>query len=190
MKKNGPNVSNLKQTTAVSPKKRPQFKNGEDVPWLENSMVGKKRKVEEERIEAVEEVKVVELLSKDHTKAVRIGTDLDADLDNAIVKFLNDQIDALAWDVLDMKGIDLSVIVHKLNVNPDAQPMMQKKRAFEVERNKIIKEEVGKLAKPGYIKQVNYPEWLANVVLVPKSKGKGRTCIDITNLNRVCPKDL
>ena len=30
---------------------------------------------------------------------------------------------------------------------------------------------------------------LANVVVVPKKKGKWRVCIDFTNLKEVCPKD-
>ncbi|KAL0440333.1 UNVERIFIED_CONTAM: Transposon Ty3-G Gag-Pol polyprotein [Sesamum latifolium] len=54
---------------------------------------------------------------------------------------------------------------------------------------KIIKEEVDKLLAAGYIRPVQYPEWLANVVLVPKSNKKWRMCIDFTNLNRACPKD-
>ena len=36
---------------------------------------------------------------------------------------------------------------------------------------------------------MEYPEWLANVVLVKKEKGKWRLCIDFTEVNRSCPKD-
>ena len=36
---------------------------------------------------------------------------------------------------------------------------------------------------------MEYPEWLANVVLVKKENGKWRLCIDFTDINRVCPKD-
>jgi hypothetical protein len=36
---------------------------------------------------------------------------------------------------------------------------------------------------------VYYPDWLANVVLVKKSNGKWRMCIDFTDLNKACPKD-
>ena len=41
----------------------------------------------------------------------------------------------------------------------------------------------------GVIREVEYPEWLANVVLVKKVNGKWRLCIDFTDVNRVCPKD-
>ncbi|KAL2232303.1 UNVERIFIED_CONTAM: Retrovirus-related Pol polyprotein from transposon 17.6 [Sesamum indicum] len=36
---------------------------------------------------------------------------------------------------------------------------------------------------------MQYPKWLANVVLVPKPNEKWRLCIDFTNLNKACPKD-
>ena len=36
---------------------------------------------------------------------------------------------------------------------------------------------------------VNYPEWLANVVPVPKKDGKVRMSIDIQDLYKASPKD-
>ena len=36
---------------------------------------------------------------------------------------------------------------------------------------------------------VNYPEWLANVVPVPKNDGKVRICVDFRDLNKANPKD-
>ncbi|KAL0290854.1 UNVERIFIED_CONTAM: Transposon Ty3-G Gag-Pol polyprotein [Sesamum radiatum] len=56
-------------------------------------------------------------------------------------------------------------------------------------KNRAIKEEVEKLLKINYIRPVQYPEWLANVVLVPKANGKWRMCVDFTDLNKACPKD-
>jgi hypothetical protein len=40
-----------------------------------------------------------------------------------------------------------------------------------------------------FIREVHYPDWLANVVMVKKSTGKWRMCVDFTDLNKACPKD-
>ena len=53
----------------------------------------------------------------------------------------------------------------------------------------MINEEVGKLLQPNVIREVEYLEWLANVVLVKKANGKWRLCIDFTDINRACLKD-
>ena len=50
-------------------------------------------------------------------------------------------------------------------------------------------EEVEKLLTAGFIWEVYYLEWLANVVMVKKSNGKWHMCVDFTHLNRACPKD-
>ena len=39
------------------------------------------------------------------------------------------------------------------------------------------------------IREVQYPEWLANVVMVKKPNGSYRMCVDFTDLNKACPKD-
>lgn len=41
----------------------------------------------------------------------------------------------------------------------------------------------------GFIREVQYLKWLANVVMVLKTNEKWRMCIDFTNLNKACPKD-
>ena len=88
-----------------------------------------------------------------------------------------------------MGGIDPAIITHRLNVSPSFKLVKQKRRSFALERQKAINEEVGKLLQAGAIREVEYPEWLANVVLIKKANGKRRLCIDFTDINRVCPKD-
>ena len=46
-----------------------------------------------------------------------------------------------------------------------------------------------KLKQAGDIKEVFYPEWLANIVVVKKKTGKWHVCVDFTNLNKACPKN-
>ena len=87
-----------------------------------------------------------------------------------------------------MTGISSEVIVHQLNVDPSFKPIRQKRRKFAPERNKIINDEVDKLLKIGSVREVQYPDWLANVVVVPKKNGKHRVCIDFTDFEQSMPK--
>ena len=60
---------------------------------------------------------------------------------------------------------------------------------FTPERDNAIKDEVQKLMAAKFIREVYYPDWLANVVMVKKANGKWRMCVDFTDLNKACPKD-
>ena len=53
----------------------------------------------------------------------------------------------------------------------------------------MIKEEVKKQYNAGFLRVVNYPKWLANVVSVPKNDGKVRMCVDFRDLNKANLKD-
>ena len=85
--------------------------------------------------------------------------------------------------------MDPEFICHYLNVNPLVTPKKQLPRRPSKEYAKAVREEVVKLKQAGAIKEVFYPEWLANTVVVKKKSGKWRVCIDFTDLNKACPKD-
>ena len=61
---------------------------------------------------------------------------------------------------------------------------------FAPERNKVISDEVDRLLEINAIELGQYLRWLSNVVVVKKKNGKWRVCIDFTNLNKACPKDM
>ena len=88
-----------------------------------------------------------------------------------------------------MVGINKMVACHKLNVIPTAKLVRQKVRCFHPARHRIIQAEVDNLLKASFIREVKYPEWIANVMVVPKKGSKWRVCVDYTDLNEACPKD-
>ena len=122
-------------------------------------------------------------------KFTRIGTSMKEKTKRDLVQFLRENIDVFAWSHEDILGIDPNVITHHSNVYPSSKPVRQKKRVFAPKRDNAIKEEVQKLTTVQFIREVYYPDWLANVVMVKKANGKWRMCVNFTDLNKACPKD-
>ena len=52
-----------------------------------------------------------------------------------------------------------------------------------------MKKKIQKQLSVSFITVVQYLEWLANVVFVPKKNDKVRVCVDFRNLNKASPKD-
>jgi hypothetical protein len=57
------------------------------------------------------------------------------------------------------------------------------------EKVAAAKVKVQRLLDAGFIREVLYPSWLTNVVMVKKKNGKWRMCTYFTNLNKYCTKD-
>ena len=57
------------------------------------------------------------------------------------------------------------------------------------EMSEMIKAEVKKKFNAGFLVVISYPQWVANVVPVPKKDDKVHMCVDYRDLNRASPKD-
>ena len=68
-------------------------------------------------------------------------------------------------------------------------PKKQPPRRSSREHSDAVKDKVMKLKQAAAIKEVFYPKWLANTVVVRKKNGKWRVCVDFMDLNRAYPKD-
>nr|AAX96424.1 retrotransposon protein, putative, Ty3-gypsy sub-class [Oryza sativa Japonica Group] len=120
-----------------------------------------------------------------HGKITKVQID-DADPTKLVLK---KNIDIFAWSPDEVGGVPADLIMHDLAVKPDIKPRKQKLRKMSADRQEAAKAEVQKLLRAGVIQEIDHPEWLANPVLVRKSNGKWRMCVDFTDLNKACPKD-
>ncbi|XP_074570551.1 uncharacterized protein LOC141827208 [Curcuma longa] len=122
-------------------------------------------------------------------RVTHIAADLPEELKEKLVDCLTQNSDIFAWSTAEITGVSPDIMEHRLNTLPDAKPVRQKRRHFSPEQDRIIREEVNKLRHAGQIREVQFPTWLANIVLVPKPGGKWRVCVDFRDLNKACPKD-
>ena len=114
----------------------------------------------------MEELFQIFLDEKDSEKFVKISSGLSFEDAAERTKILQQSADIFAWSAANMPRIYPNAITHRLNVSPSCHPVKQKKRHFNPERSRAMREEVTKLMEANLIRKVHYPEWLANVVLV------------------------
>ena len=98
-------------------------------------------------------------------------------------------VDVFEWTPYEVPRVDPEFIVHKLNVDPSFPPKKQKPRRSAREHVEVVKSEFHRLKEAGAIKEIHFPEWLANIIVVKKKNSKWRVCVDFMDLNQVCPKD-
>ncbi|CAA0814755.1 Unknown protein, partial [Striga hermonthica] len=108
-------------------------------------------------------------------------------LRNQLIALLKEFRDVFAFTPEELTGIDPTIMEHKLNVEPLSKPIKQRLRRHGEEIDKAI--EVDKLLRAGHVKEIQFPEWISNTVMVRKALNKWRMCIDFRDLNLACPKD-
>ncbi|CAA0829416.1 Unknown protein, partial [Striga hermonthica] len=148
-----------------------------------------KEKSRVDRAEPGEDVELVYIDEPVFHKSLRVGSHLQEPLRSELISFLKQNSDVFAWKHEDMKGIDPGVASHKLNLDRTVRPVVQKRRKLGPDRQKALEEEVEKLIDNKFIKEAKYPTWVSNPVLVKKSNGLWRLCIDFSDLNKACPKE-
>ena len=144
----------------------------------------------EPKMTAKEELEVINLSDDpDVNKPISISTSLSAEERKCLIDLLHDYKDMFAWNYDEMPGIDLGLVAHSLNVEPGTRPVVQPMRTFHTEVEAQITQEVKKLLTAGFIKPIQHPRWLSNIVPIKKKNGQMRCCVDFRNLNKSCPKD-
>ncbi|RDX89644.1 hypothetical protein CR513_28608, partial [Mucuna pruriens] len=120
------------------------------------------RLLEQERLKlqySTEELEVINLGEGEETREIRIGK-----------LILPNFKQGYAW-------LDTAIVEHRLPLIPSAIPVRQQLRRMKPKVALKIKE------------WWNTPQWVANIMLVPKNDKKVRMCVDYRDLNRASPKD-
>ncbi|KAA0060398.1 uncharacterized protein E5676_scaffold318G001470 [Cucumis melo var. makuwa] len=122
----------------------------------------------------IDELKEVNLGTKEEPRPTFISTQLSDDDENEYVNLLKAYKDVFAWSYKKMPGLNPKVAVHRLTIKLEHRPIKQAQRRFRLKLISQIEEEVNKLIEAGFIREVKYPTWIANIVPVRKKNSQLR----------------
>ena len=111
---------------------------------------------------------LIDFGTPDQPMEIRIGFSLSPDRRSGLIDLLRSYLDVFAWSYEDMSGLDSFIIHNHLPILPHAKPIKQKLRRLHPRWSLQVMEEIQKQLSVGFLLVVEYPEWLANVVPVPK----------------------
>ncbi|KAL0333064.1 UNVERIFIED_CONTAM: hypothetical protein Scaly_2207900 [Sesamum calycinum] len=95
-----------------------------------------------------------------------------------VIQCLQRNINIFSWTLQDLEGIDPNFITHHLNIDPHIKPVKQKKKQFGPEKNKIIQAEIDKLRVAKHIEEIQFLEWLSNVILTKNTGATYQRLVD------------
>jgi len=91
-------------------------------------------------------------------KMFKLGQSLRKESQDQVAKVIARHLDAFASTAVGMLGIDPDFLCHRLTMDP---------KTCSLEKAKIQRRKAS-----GHLREIQYPEWLAKVVLIQKANGK------------------
>ena len=97
-----------------------------------------------------------------------VNKNLRADCKAKLIELLKEYVCFFAWEYHEMPGLRRELVEHRLPIKNGFRPYKQTPRRFNPKMYDRIKEEIGRLLKPNFIRPCRYAEWISNIVPVEK----------------------
>nr|GFA89922.1 reverse transcriptase domain-containing protein [Tanacetum cinerariifolium] len=102
---------------------------------------------------------------------VIIAKDLSFKEKTDLINVLKTRKKAIAWKLMDIKGIDPELCSHKILLEEEYSPKVQSQRRVNSKIHDVIKKEVEKLLDAGLIYPISDSPWVSPIHCVPKKGG-------------------
>lgn len=101
-------------------------------------------------------------------RKIRLGASLPLQLQRQILEVVAEFSYVFAWSPTNLGIIPRSFMRHKLGIPSSAKPVTQKRGSFNTEKQAILQNKITDLLQEDFIQRVQFPQWLANPIVVPK----------------------
>ena len=102
---------------------------------------------------------------------VIISANLSEHEEKKLLKTLKKHSAAIGYTLDDLKDISPTLCQHKINMEPDAKPVVDHQRQLNPKMKEVVRKEILKLLEAGIIYPVADSQWVSPVHCVPKKGG-------------------
>ena len=88
-----------------------------------------------------------------------------------LLKTLRKHHATIGYTLDDLKGISPTLCQHKINMEPDAKPVVDHQRRLNPKMKEVVRNEILKLLEAGIIYPIDDSRWVSNVHCLPKKGG-------------------
>ena len=116
----------------------------------------------------------INLGTRDHPQPIKIYDEIQGQELQDWKKFFHKHKSAFAWTYVDLHGIPAEIVEHCIVLKEVARPIWQRQHRLNPKYSLMVKEELDKLLRVGFIyaDSVPYSKWVSPIVMVPKKNGK------------------
>ncbi|XP_024033498.1 uncharacterized protein LOC112095624 [Citrus clementina] len=135
-------------------------------------------------------------IGQNNTLPVIISFTLDIDQERNLVDVLGKYRKAIEWTMADIKGINLSICMHKILLEDCCSNSVEQHRRLNPIMKEVMKKEIIKWLDAGITHSISDSSWVSPVQCVPKNElipirrvTGWRVCMDYRKLNKATRKD-
>jgi hypothetical protein len=102
---------------------------------------------------------------------VIIASNLVDAQEEELLEVLREHKEAIGWTIEDIKGINPSLVMHKIHLKENAKPLREPQRRLNPAMQEVVRTKVIKLLDARIIYPISDSRWMSPIHVVPKRAG-------------------
>ena len=122
-------------------------------------------------------------------RQMNMGSKLEEKEIKAYSELMDEFSDTFAWSYDELREIPREMVEHRIPLILDATPIRQKEKRMNPQLQLLVRAELERLLKAGFIKPVEITDWVSPMVLVKKRNVKLKVYLNYRKLNACTQND-